>query len=246
MSQTFRSRSGRGATRPDADGEVLEPRRVPDCRLDLLLDQSGTPSPPACETSTPSVKPSQGRTTRPLVEGRRCRSWAARSGPASVWFARGARAGQRRPREPPRSACGLRTGPPDGDGRTPPDRPGVCVAPAGAGVRPARLPVLVFDFAGFGDSRPGPDGQVDSDVVAATAQLRRRGVDRVVLVGSSMGGTAVLSAATRICPPVAAVVSLSGASGFGGVDAQGAMARLRCRCCSSSPPMTSRSGSRPG
>src|SRR5215217_1767585 len=49
------------ATRPYADGEVLEPRRVPDCRLDLLLDQSGTPSPPACETSTPSVKPSQGR-----------------------------------------------------------------------------------------------------------------------------------------------------------------------------------------
>jgi pimeloyl-ACP methyl ester carboxylesterase len=87
--------------------------------------------------------------------------------------------------------------------------------------------VLVFDFAGFGDSQPGPDGRVDSDVVAAAAELRRRGVDRVVLVGSSMGGTAVLSAATRIRPPVAGVVSLSGASGFGGVDAQGAMARLR-------------------
>jgi dienelactone hydrolase len=42
-----------------------------------------------------------------------------------------------------------------------------------------------------------------------------------------MGGTAVLSAATRIRPPVAAVVSLSGASGFGGVDAQGSMGRLR-------------------
>jgi pimeloyl-ACP methyl ester carboxylesterase len=87
--------------------------------------------------------------------------------------------------------------------------------------------VLVFDFAGFGDSRPGPDGRVDNDVVAATAELRRRGADRVVLVGSSMGGTAVLSAATRIRPPVAGVVSLSGASSFGNVDAQGAMARLR-------------------
>jgi pimeloyl-ACP methyl ester carboxylesterase len=42
-----------------------------------------------------------------------------------------------------------------------------------------------------------------------------------------MGGTAVLSAATRIRPPVAGVVSLSGPSGFGGVDAQAAMARLR-------------------
>jgi pimeloyl-ACP methyl ester carboxylesterase len=87
--------------------------------------------------------------------------------------------------------------------------------------------VLVFDFAGFGDSQPGPDGRVDTDVVAAAVQLRRRGADRIVLVGSSMGGTAVLSAATRIRPPVAGVVSLSGPSGFGGVDAQAAMARLR-------------------
>jgi dipeptidyl aminopeptidase/acylaminoacyl peptidase len=82
--------------------------------------------------------------------------------------------------------------------------------------------VLIFDFAGFGDSQPGPDGRVDTDVVAAAAQLRRRrGVDRVVLVGSSMGGTAVLSAATRIRPPVAGVVSLSGASGFGGGGRRG-------------------------
>jgi pimeloyl-ACP methyl ester carboxylesterase len=87
--------------------------------------------------------------------------------------------------------------------------------------------VLVFDLAGFGDSQPGPEGRVDTDVVAATAELRRRGVDKVVLIGSSMGGTAVLSAATRIRPPVAGVVSLSGPSGFGGVDAEGAMARLR-------------------
>jgi pimeloyl-ACP methyl ester carboxylesterase len=87
--------------------------------------------------------------------------------------------------------------------------------------------VLVFDFAGFGDSRPGPDSRVDNDVVAATAELRRRGVDWVVLVGSSMGGTAVLAAATRIRPPVAGVVSLSGPSGYGGVEAGAAMARLR-------------------
>ena len=88
--------------------------------------------------------------------------------------------------------------------------------------------VLVFDFAGFGDSGHGPaDGRVDNDVVAAAAELRRRGAERVVLIGSSMGGTAVLSAATRIRPPVAGVVSLSGASSYGGVDAQAAMARLR-------------------
>jgi pimeloyl-ACP methyl ester carboxylesterase len=88
--------------------------------------------------------------------------------------------------------------------------------------------VLLFDFAGFGDSQHGPaDGRVDTDVVAAAAELRRRGTDRIVLVGSSMGGTAVLSAATRIRPPVAGVVSLSGPSTFGGVDAMAAMRRLR-------------------
>jgi pimeloyl-ACP methyl ester carboxylesterase len=88
--------------------------------------------------------------------------------------------------------------------------------------------VLAFDFAGSGDSQPGSgEVRVDSDVVAAAEQLRRRGADRVVLIGSSMGGTAVLSAATRIRPPVAGVVSLSGPASFQGVDAGAAVARLR-------------------
>jgi pimeloyl-ACP methyl ester carboxylesterase len=88
--------------------------------------------------------------------------------------------------------------------------------------------VLAFDFAGFGDSEHGSaQHRVDTDVAAAAEQLRRRGADRIVLVGSSMGGTAVLSAATRVRPPVAGVVSLSGPSGFGGVDAVAAMRRLR-------------------
>jgi pimeloyl-ACP methyl ester carboxylesterase len=89
--------------------------------------------------------------------------------------------------------------------------------------------VLAFDFAGYGDSQPGagPDAGVDTDVVAAAAQLRGRGADRIVLLGSSMGGTAVLSAAARIRPPVAGVVSLSGPASFQGVDAGAAVARLR-------------------
>jgi len=89
--------------------------------------------------------------------------------------------------------------------------------------------VLAFDFAGYGDSQSGsgPDARVDTDVVAASEQLRRRGATRVVLVGSSMGGTAVLSAATRIRPPVAGVVSLSGPASFQGVDAGAAISRLR-------------------
>jgi pimeloyl-ACP methyl ester carboxylesterase len=89
--------------------------------------------------------------------------------------------------------------------------------------------VLAFDFAGYGDSQPGsgPDARVDADVVAAAGQLRHRGADKLVLIGSSMGGTAVLSAATRIRPPVAGVVSLSGPAAFQGVDAGAAVARLR-------------------
>ena len=79
--------------------------------------------------------------------------------------------------------------------------------------------VLVFDFH--------DQDQVDDDVVAAVAELRRRGVARVVLVGSSMGGTAVLVAAARIRPAVAGVVSLSGAAVFADLDARTAVVRLR-------------------
>jgi pimeloyl-ACP methyl ester carboxylesterase len=89
--------------------------------------------------------------------------------------------------------------------------------------------VLAFDFEGFGDSQPGSgaDGGIVSDVVAAAEQLRRRGADTVVLVGSSMGGTAVLAAAGQIRPPVAGVVSLSGPANYEGVDAKAPVERLR-------------------
>jgi pimeloyl-ACP methyl ester carboxylesterase len=92
-----------------------------------------------------------------------------------------------------------------------------------------RYRVLAFDFEGFGDSQPGSGTGtgIDTDVVAAAEQLRRRGATRIVLVGSSMGGTAALSAATRIRPPVAGVVSLSGPASFQGVDAGAAISRLR-------------------
>jgi dienelactone hydrolase len=53
-------------------------------------------------------------------------------------------------------------------------------------------------------------GRVVDDLDAAVAELRRRGVTKVGLVGASMGGVAVLIAGTRVQPPVAVVVSLSG------------------------------------
>jgi pimeloyl-ACP methyl ester carboxylesterase len=89
--------------------------------------------------------------------------------------------------------------------------------------------VLVLDFEGFGDSQTGsgPDARIDVDMVAAAQELRRRGVDKLVLIGSSMGGTAALAAATSVTPAVSGVVSMSGPGEFQGVDAAGALPRLR-------------------
>lgn len=79
--------------------------------------------------------------------------------------------------------------------------------------------VLAFDF--------GPDAHIRADMVAAAGELRRRGVTRLVLVGSSMGGTAVIAAAAVITPPVAGVVSLSGPEEYQGTDAAAAAPMLR-------------------
>lgn len=98
------------------------------------------------------------------------------------------------------------------------------VSLAGKGYR-----VLLFDFEGSGESEaaPGaPGSTLDADVAAAAAELRSRGVAKVVLVGASMGGTAVLGAAATVRPPVDGVVSLSGTTFFRGVDAVEAAAEL--------------------
>ena len=74
------------------------------------------------------------------------------------------------------------------------------------------LRAFALDLRCFGRSAC-PEGEAKGRVVDdldAAAELRRRGVTRVALVGASMGGAAVLIAGTRVQPPVAAVVSLSG------------------------------------
>ncbi|HVQ95534.1 MAG TPA: alpha/beta hydrolase [Mycobacteriales bacterium] len=77
--------------------------------------------------------------------------------------------------------------------------------------------VLIFNYS---------TALADQDVLAAAAELRRRGSSRVFLIGASMGGTAVLAAAAAAQPPVAGVISLSGPASFAGVDASGAMRKL--------------------
>jgi pimeloyl-ACP methyl ester carboxylesterase len=85
--------------------------------------------------------------------------------------------------------------------------------------------VMLFDFAGSGDSAATGTAN-DVAVVAAADYLRAHGAQTVLLIGASMGGTAVLSAATKITPPVAGVISLSGPAGFAGVSALTAVRHL--------------------
>ena len=91
---------------------------------------------------------------------------------------------------------------------------------AGAGYR-----ALTIDFRGFGASSGGAAYRYDRDVAAAVARLRADGATRVELVGASMGGTAVLVAASTIAPPVDEVVSLSGPARYHGLDALRAVRR---------------------
>jgi pimeloyl-ACP methyl ester carboxylesterase len=85
---------------------------------------------------------------------------------------------------------------------------------------------LAFDFS-YGGASADAANDVVSDVGAAVAFLRREGVDRVVLMGSSMGGTAAVTAAAQLRPPVAGVVSVSAPRTWLGANAAVAAARLR-------------------
>jgi dienelactone hydrolase len=73
--------------------------------------------------------------------------------------------------------------------------------------------VLVFDYRGAGNSDGAASqagaARIDLDVVAAARELRRRGLTRIVLVGSLIGSIAALDAATAVDTPVSAVVALA-------------------------------------
>jgi pimeloyl-ACP methyl ester carboxylesterase len=76
---------------------------------------------------------------------------------------------------------------------------------------------LAFDFNGYGASvRDGES--YDADVTAAAAYLRSRGATSIVLVGASMGGTAVLTAAATLTPPAVGVIALSAPAAFAGMN----------------------------
>ncbi len=74
--------------------------------------------------------------------------------------------------------------------------------------------VLAYDFRGNGDSAGQFDvSKLDVDLRAAIAFVHQQGATSIVLLGSSMGGTATLKVASS--EPVAAVITLSAPQDFG-------------------------------
>jgi pimeloyl-ACP methyl ester carboxylesterase len=82
----------------------------------------------------------------------------------------------------------------------------------------AEMRVLAFDFPSTSN--------LDRNVLAAVAELRREGAHSIALAGASMGGTAVLVAASRN-RSITRVASLSRPRDFEGLDAGHAVPRVR-------------------
>ena len=75
--------------------------------------------------------------------------------------------------------------------------------------------VLAYDFRGYGNSAGERDPhQNANDLRAAMAFAHQQGAAKMVLFGSSMGGTASLQVASS--EPLAAVITLSAPQSFGG------------------------------
>ncbi len=78
--------------------------------------------------------------------------------------------------------------------------------------------VLTFDFRGYGNSEGDKDiAVIYRDVEAAWDFLEGQGIEKVFLIGASMGGTASLKVVGQ--RPAAGVVTLSSPVSFRGLDA---------------------------
>jgi pimeloyl-ACP methyl ester carboxylesterase len=98
--------------------------------------------------------------------------------------------------------------------------------PYGRSLAAAGFRVVAFDFDGCGASPPG-DGNYPGEVATAARWARHAGAKKIVLMGGSMGGTAVMVAAAHLRPSVAGVIDLSGPAVFAGMDALAAARRAR-------------------
>jgi pimeloyl-ACP methyl ester carboxylesterase len=86
--------------------------------------------------------------------------------------------------------------------------------------------VVVFDFAGFGTSSPTEMKTYLDDIRTVVNYLRQDGVERVVVVGASMGAAMSVAAATAAID-VDGVVAVSPPRSFDGVYAERAAPQLR-------------------
>ncbi len=89
-----------------------------------------------------------------------------------------------------------------------------------------KFTVLTFDFRGFGASGGEKEFEhLDTDLAAALGYMKTTlKVDRVFLVGASMGGTASMVVGAR--EPVAGIVSISSPAQFETLDALSAETRI--------------------
>lgn len=83
---------------------------------------------------------------------------------------------------------------------------------------------LAFDFRGYGDSSGKRDTNLDIDLAAAVDQARSDGAATVVLIGASMGGTAVLAGGAALGAD--GVIAISAPGGFLGLDGAGGAADI--------------------
>jgi pimeloyl-ACP methyl ester carboxylesterase len=89
----------------------------------------------------------------------------------------------------------------------------------------ARFRVVAFDFDGAGAS-PYGNGNYPGEVAAAAEWARDHGSRKIVLMGASMGGTAVVVAAAHLGGSITGVIDLSGPADFAGMNALGAARRV--------------------
>jgi predicted alpha/beta-hydrolase family hydrolase len=90
--------------------------------------------------------------------------------------------------------------------------------PYGRTLAAAGLRVVAFDFDGCGASPPG-DGNYPGEVEAAAQWARQAGARKIILMGGSMGGTAVMAAASHLGASITGVIDLSGPAVFAGMNA---------------------------
>jgi pimeloyl-ACP methyl ester carboxylesterase len=89
---------------------------------------------------------------------------------------------------------------------------------------------IAFDFRGYGDSQSPPRGassRLAADVIAAAKKGRSLGAKKVVVVGASMGGTAVILAAANARTVINGVISVSAPRFFARMDGEAAARRLQ-------------------